>query len=123
MGNDFIGKKIRVLRKCADMSINDVGKAVGKSGATVGAWETGRTPPSAEMLIEICRLFKVDISYFFPPDITGQFTLTKREARLINAYRHLDEEKKNALEAVLWSFAGDGQDIAVQSLELGKEAG
>ncbi len=70
MDSKYIADAIRSLRKSRGMTVDEVGHGVGRSGKTVSAWETGRNVPSADMLIEICRFFGVNIDYFYPPEVT-----------------------------------------------------
>ena len=70
MDGKYIAAQIRRLRKEADLTVEEVGTGVNRSGKTVSAWETGRNVPSAEMLIDICRFFNVSIETFYPPEVT-----------------------------------------------------
>ena len=98
----YIAKRIRELRKNANMDVDTVGEGVGRSGKTVSAWETGRNVPSAEMLIDLCRFFGVNIDYFYPPEVTTplpEFPLTAGEYELIAIFNKLDERDKKRLLA------------------------
>ncbi|MBR4603661.1 MAG: helix-turn-helix transcriptional regulator [Kiritimatiellae bacterium] len=96
----YIAKRIRELRKNANMDVDTVGEGVGRSGKTVSAWETGRNVPSAEMLIDLCRFFGVNIDYFYPPEVTAplpEFPLTPEEHELVSIFAALDERDKRRL--------------------------
>lgn len=60
-----IASNLKKFRKERELSVDDVGKAVGKSGKTVSAWEVGRGQPNADEMVELCRYFVVDISDFY----------------------------------------------------------
>ena len=92
MDERYIADRIRRLRKNAGMTVEAVGAGVGRSGKTISAWETGRNVPSADMLIEICRFFGVNIDYFYPPEVTEsrQDDLTDDERELLGLYRSMD---------------------------------
>ena len=90
MGTKQIADALRRLRKGAGMTVDDVGAAVGRTGKAVSAWEAGYSQPSAEMLISLCRLFEVDISYFYPPEVTASDALTADERELLDLYRSMD---------------------------------
>ena len=88
----YIADGIRTLRKQAGKSVDEVGAGVGRSGKTIAAWETGRNVPSADMLIDICRYFGVNIDYFYPPEVTERPSdaLTRDERELLDLYRSMD---------------------------------
>ena len=96
----YIAKRIRELRKNANMDVDTVGAGVGRSGKTVSAWETGRNVPSAEMLIDLCVFFGVNIDYFYPPEVTAplpEFPLIVDERELLTIYGTLEAEQRAAL--------------------------
>lgn len=96
----YIAKRIRELRKNANMDVDTVGEGVGRSGKTVSAWETGRNVPSAEMLIDLCHFFGVNIDYFYPPEVTAplpEFPLTPEEHELVGIFAALDERDRAVL--------------------------
>ena len=102
MVNDkFIAERIRELRKERGLDAEKFGEKVGRSGKTVSAWETGRNTPSAEMLINICRVYSVDIDYFYPDDVTktknGTISTFSDEEELVEIYRSLNSDGKNHL--------------------------
>ena len=105
MDERYIADRIRRLRKNAGMTVEAVGAGVGRSGKTISAWETGRNVPSADMLIEICRFFGVNIDYFYPPEVTEsrQDDLTDDERELLGLYRSMDP---NGREMALCAVRG-----------------
>ena len=117
MREDRIATAIRRLRKSAGMSVDDVGAAVGRTGKAVSAWEAGYSQPSAEMLIDLCRLFGVDISYFYPPEVAAcsSDALTADERELLDIYRGLDPNGRETalrLLSALSPRAGDTGALA-----------
>lgn len=100
-----IARNIKRLRIKQGLSVDDVGAVVGKSGKTVSAWEVGRGQPDADTLIELCRLFKVDVNAFY--GATEQ--PSKDEEHLLFIYRSLNELGKQALlssaEGLLKNFS------------------
>lgn len=96
-----IAKNIKRFRTDCGMNVDEVGAAVGKSGKTVSAWEVGRGQPDADTLIELCRLFKVDISDFY-----GQKKeMDENEKKLIELFRSLSDNSKDAVLAVARTLA------------------
>lgn len=103
MDEKYIADAIRRLRKESGESVETVGAAVNRSGKTVSAWETGRNVPSADMLIDICRHFKVGIDYFYPPEVTASDALLSDERELLELYRSMDA---NGREMALCAVRG-----------------
>lgn len=63
----YIGKKIRELRDAKNWSSAKLGNMLSKPKTDRGvlSWESGRTTPDADTLIELCIIFGVDISDFY----------------------------------------------------------
>lgn len=57
-----IGKMIRYYRKSANMSVDDLGKAIGKSKATVARYENNEIIIDVPTIIEICNIFNIDFN-------------------------------------------------------------
>lgn len=82
-----IAASIRRFRNEHGLSVEEVGAHVGKSGKTVSAWEVGRGQPDADVLIELCRLFGVDIADFY----NEQKPLTDEEERILHIFRSMNK--------------------------------
>lgn len=98
---EYMALKLQELRKERGFKPADVGKAVGKSGKTVSAWEVGRGQPDADKLLELCRFFDVPVSTFYMDD--GKQTDHKTE-ELIALFSAMPEEKKDVLLAAARDF-------------------
>jgi repressor LexA len=69
----FIATQIKTLRKGQlHISAQKLGGMLKpkRSGKTISSWETGRTRPDAEALLQLSKLFNVEISTFFPPEFS-----------------------------------------------------
>lgn len=100
VSESYISKKLRELRKDRGLDVDTVGRSVNRSGKTISAWETGRNTPSAEMLIELCKFFDVDISYFYPSEVTyASIALPQSddESELIEIFHSLNQKGKEQL--------------------------
>lgn len=93
-----IAQNIKRFRLDNRMNVDEVGAAIGKSGKTVSAWEVGRGQPDADTMIQLCRLFSVDISDFYGIK-TGEQP-AKAEAGLIDLYRSMNQDGQRALLAI-----------------------
>ena len=64
-GREYLTKKLSEIRRFHNENVNEVGKAVSKSGKTISAWEVGRGQPDADSLMKLCEHFGVPVSYFY----------------------------------------------------------
>lgn len=88
MSRETIAKSLKRLREQSGLTADQVGAMVGKSGKTVNAWENNRGQPDAEILIQLCDIYKVDnILDEFRDEHTNPFTVSDHEKALIIAYR------------------------------------
>lgn len=71
---DNIAKGLKAARKNANMSVDEVGSAIGKSGKTISAWEVGRGQPDGDELITLCKLFDVHLKDFFGSEYRHEVT-------------------------------------------------
>ena len=114
MDEKYIANRIRRLRKEAGWSVDTVGLAVGRSGKSVSAWETGRATPSADLLVDLCRLFNVRIDYFFPPDVAvlDPDALSRDERELLDLYRSLDPNGREMALSAIRGMASSREDTS-----------
>nr|WP_288892880.1 helix-turn-helix domain-containing protein [uncultured Blautia sp.] len=95
MVRDELAKRLKYYRELNNMTVYEVGDAVGKSGKTISAWETGRGQPDADMLLTLCRLYKVHSI----ADLYGESSpaLTMQEKEFIELFRVLNDSGKEKL--------------------------
>lgn len=92
-GREYLAKKLSEIRQSRNENVDEVGKAVSKSGKTISAWEVGRGQPDADSLIKLCKHFGVPISYFYDD---GDFELSAEEKKLVEKYRLLKAHEQEA---------------------------
>lgn len=98
----FLAMKLREARKKSGLSAADVGMAVGRSDRTIYAWENGSAEPNAEQMLALCRMYDVDITYFYPPDAMMQGKgLSNVERRIVEKYRSLSDDDKAVFYGLL----------------------
>lgn len=56
---NYLGSKIRELRKNAGMTQSELASKLGISPSAVGMYEQGRREPDGEMLLKLCSVFSV----------------------------------------------------------------
>lgn len=95
MVRDELAKRLKYYRELNNMTVYEVGEAVGKSGKTISAWEVGRGQPDADMLITLCRLYHIKSI----ADLYGEisFSLTEQENQLLTVFRSLNSDGQNKL--------------------------
>lgn len=65
---EYMGMRLKALRKARGLNADQLGSAVGKSGKTISAWEVGRGQPDADMLVLLCKVLGAHIADFYFPD-------------------------------------------------------
>ena len=89
----ILAAKLKEYRKRAGLTIYEVGEKIGKSGKTVGAWETGHGQPDAEMFIKLYFLYGLtSMSEFYGIE---DKEAPQDEIKLLNAYRSLNDAGKS----------------------------
>lgn len=61
--NNVVSERIRELRAENKLSQKEFGKLLSISQDTVSLWENGKSMPTAEYIIAICRRFNVSADY------------------------------------------------------------
>ena len=64
ISSDFIGIKIRNLRKSSNTTIKEFSKAMNVSEGTIYSWESGQRIPKLELLVNICNMYHVSLDSF-----------------------------------------------------------
>lgn len=65
MDEDFDGANLRLARSAHNLSLADVGDAVGKSKQFIQRLETERDRPTDDLVEKLADLLKVEVSFFF----------------------------------------------------------
>lgn len=96
---------LKGLRINAGFSQKEVYERFGIRQSTFSAWETGRSEPSADMLLKLCKLYDVnDIFSAFGYDgynKDGSLQLNTDEIDLVEGYRKLDTHGKEIVKTIL----------------------
>lgn len=96
---------LKELRIKAGFSQKEVYDMLNVRQSTFSAWETGRAEPSADMLLKLCKLYKVnDVFAAFGYDgynDDGTLRLNMHEIDLVEKYRILDDYGREVVDTVL----------------------
>lgn len=102
MSREYIARTLKRLREQQGLTADQVGEKIGKSGKTVNAWENNRGQPDAEMLMQLCEIYKVDnILDEFRENRKIAIADANRERTLLIGFRKLDSRGKELIECVL----------------------
>ncbi len=106
---EYMARQLRSFRNQSGLSVDEVGKRIGKSGKTISAWEVGRGQPDADKLVELCEIYNVRISDFYIP-LHGQqeYTISPDEYDLLETYRQLNESGKLMARGLVSALAKSG---------------
>ena len=111
----ILATKLKEYRQKSGLTIYQVGEQIGKSGKTVGAWETGHGQPDAEMFIKLYYLYHMDsMSEFY--GITDKDN-PQDEVDLLNAYRKLNDAGKATVLTTAKALVKSGDFAATDSGE------
>ena len=100
----YIGGRIRTLREGMGWSQEKLGEKFAKpvKKQTISSWESGRTTPDADLLVELCEIFTVDVSAFYKPTIEYAYvSLDPAEEKLVSKYRQLTEKSKKLVDELI----------------------
>lgn len=99
------GSKIKEYRIRAEMTADELASALRISASSIRNWECGLTRPDPEFIYRMFTILDVEPNEFF--GIKGVGTaLTKEELALIDDYRKLDAEGKDAVETLAGALVG-----------------
>lgn len=101
----YIGRRIRALREDIGWSQEQLGEKFEKpiKKQTISSWENGRTTPDADLLVELCEIFNVDISLFYEKSTIeyAVVRLSPAERNLLESYRNLSEKSKHLVDELI----------------------
>ena len=63
MQSEIFAKRLKELRLAQNLTLQNVGDAVGSTRHTIGNLENGRRPPSLDMVIRLATYFGVSLDY------------------------------------------------------------
>ena len=93
-----IGELIRKKRIEKDMTLEDVGRAVGVTRATVSRWESGEIGKlGRDKIDDLSRVLGIDPLVFILP----REAITPDELSLLNAYRSADPGIRSSVRKLL----------------------
>lgn len=89
---NFIGIRIHELRKKMNMSIQKFSALVNSSAGYISDIENGRSMPSIQMLISLCKALNISLSEFFSQGGTVE-PLTPELKKLLDSARNMPPDQ------------------------------
>ena len=121
-----LSKRIRELRRNANMTQDEFGKIFGIVKSTVSLYESGKSTPNDEMKLKICRYFNVTADYLLgisPKEPSAAGSDPKYSdclERIVSNCLKLNETGQNYIEAQT-EFALQ-QDKYLKDVDIKKES-
>ena len=63
VNNEYIGKRIRILRNELQLSQEELGKIIAVDKTTISGYETGRIAPPLDVVVRLAKYFHVSADY------------------------------------------------------------
>ena len=98
---DTIGERIKKLRKAANLTQEELGKAINKSKGNVSGYESGKFEPSANTIIDMSKCFNISTDYLLLGEENKILNFTEEELEIINLYRNCDSVGKTGVKGLL----------------------
>ena len=92
MNNQKIGNFIKLLRKEKGLSQNDLSEILHITRQAISNWETGKTAPDPELLIELSNFFQVPINAI----LLGEKDVTEEQVEKVTIDLLNDNKKKTS---------------------------
>ncbi|MBV9024169.1 MAG: helix-turn-helix transcriptional regulator [Streptomycetaceae bacterium] len=133
------GRRIRRVRRAAELSQLDVGRAVGVSDAAVANWENGKKQPDAEKLPALAKVLGKQLDELFPrhglPDLadlradaglyqkeTGAIIGTRSHAPVSNAERGVRRLDPKYVQPLAQAYGVSAEKLlAAQERSFGRQ--
>ena len=122
MDKKDLGKRIAELRTQNSFTQLEIAKSLGyKDKSTVASWETGKSSPSIDIFIKLCKLFKVTPNDFL--GFSDSQPLTVKEKMLIDSFQQLNASGRDIVEYVMGADILKKNYIAIKCSTLSVCAG
>lgn len=98
-----LGCRIKQLRKCKNITQQELGDIAGLHGSNIGRIESGKLYPTSDVLLNICRYFSVSCDWL----ITGEEKIEQSccnnadEQHLLCLFRQLSTKDKTEIEELI----------------------
>ncbi len=95
-----IGQKIHKLRKEKKLTQEKLGKMIGGDGRQISLYESGKTVPSTEALINLSEVFAVTVDYLVKDDVKNIATKRIHNLSLLKQFEQIEQMDKKDREII-----------------------
>lgn len=108
----MISDRIRYRRKELHLSRIELAKKINVTQSAIANYENGISIPRPEILVKLCHALNVDFNYLFQDETRKIHTmhLQDDEIRIIELYRHFNENEKEILYNIIDSIYKSKKD-------------
>lgn len=102
-----LGSRLKELRSHKKISRKALAKQIGVTEGAIGHWETDRSSPPIDTLVEIADILGCSLNYLFQDELRNTdegFTTTVTEQKYLNMFRVLPSYIQKGLEILLDYF-------------------
>ena len=105
-------KELKLLRKINKLTLEDVGRKLGVSKATVQRYESGEIDIPYERICQLSEIYNVEPGYLFPDSsemkqVADNETEVRKAIELYKLYKQANPQIQNAVEVLLKSAQSD----------------
>ncbi len=99
----MIGTALKELRLSRDITQTELADVLGRTQQSIAGWESNRINPDVSTLQRLAQYFGVTTDYLLGIDITDKShpTFNEDELKLVEIYRQLEDEDKNAIKFMM----------------------
>lgn len=101
--------KLKEIRENAGLQQRELATQLNRTTACISSWETGKTEPSLDDLVQLSNILKVSVDYLV--NKTDEYGINKEHAnfsplemQIINKLKQLNLEEKNQVLGFIKSF-------------------
>lgn len=99
-------KELKLLRKLNKLTLEDVGRKLGVSKATVQRYESGEIDIPYERICQLSEIYNVEPGYLFPDSsemkqVADKETEVRKAVELYKLYKQANPQIQNAVEILL----------------------
>ena len=104
--------RLRELREDSDMTLAEVGEAIGATATTVGRYEAEKRAFTAELLIKFCGLYGVSADYILGLSKRRTADVSNLDMTLLAAYHNAPEEIRRIVRTALAPYQKEADAAA-----------
>ena len=90
----FDGSIIKKLRNEMNLNQSELAEKVGCTQANISSYETNRTRPDIDILVNLAKVFNKSVDYLLGLSTLDMDSLSENEQYIITTYRALREDNK-----------------------------